>query len=97
MIVDGNSIGTHGWAINHQLPTISQLVHPAGLPPANSPFEAEDDNNFTTDAKNCLPSRSYDGRFSPPTLEASTRQPSLLLRCERRLVGRHGAAPCSAV
>jgi hypothetical protein len=25
------------------------LVHPAGLPPANSPFEAEDDNNFTTD------------------------------------------------
>jgi hypothetical protein len=27
------------------------LVHPAGLPPANSPFEAEDDNNFTTDAE----------------------------------------------
>ncbi len=27
------------------------LAHPAGLPPANSPFEAEDDNNFTTDAK----------------------------------------------
>ena len=26
-------------------------MHPAGLPPANSPFEAEDDNNFTTDAK----------------------------------------------
>src|SRR5205085_1229981 len=25
--------------------------HPAGLPPANSRFEAEDDNNFTTDAK----------------------------------------------
>jgi hypothetical protein len=25
-------------------------VHPAGLPPANSPSEAEDDNNFTTDA-----------------------------------------------
>ena len=40
------------------------LVHPAGLPPANSPFEAEDDNNFTTDAE---------------------------------MVGRHGAAPCSAV
>ena len=28
-----------------------KLVHPAGLPPANSPFEAEDDHNFTTDAK----------------------------------------------
>ena len=28
-----------------------KLVHPAGLPPANSPFEAEDDCNFTTDAK----------------------------------------------
>ena len=27
------------------------MVHPAGLPPANSPFEAEDDHNFTTDAK----------------------------------------------
>ena len=27
------------------------MVHPAGLPPANSPFEAEDDNNFTTDAE----------------------------------------------
>jgi len=27
------------------------LVHPAGLPPANSPFEAEDDSNFTTDAE----------------------------------------------
>jgi hypothetical protein len=27
-----------------------KVVHPAGLPPANSPFEAEDDHNFTTDA-----------------------------------------------
>jgi hypothetical protein len=27
-----------------------KLVHPAGLPPANSPFVAEDDCNFTTDA-----------------------------------------------
>ena len=26
-------------------------MHPAGLPPANSPFEAEDDNDFTTDAE----------------------------------------------
>ena len=26
-------------------------MHPAGLPPANSPFEAEDDHNFTTDAQ----------------------------------------------
>src|SRR5437867_3756095 len=32
-------------------PRAHELVHPAGLPPANSPFEAEDDNNFTTDAK----------------------------------------------
>ena len=30
---------------------VRKLVHPAGLPPANSPFEAEDDNNFTTDAE----------------------------------------------
>ena len=28
-----------------------KMAHPAGLSPANSPFEAEDDNNFTTDAK----------------------------------------------
>ena len=28
-----------------------RLVHPAGLSPADSPFEAEDDNNFTTDAE----------------------------------------------
>ena len=26
-------------------------MHPAGLPPADSPFEAEDDNSFTTDAE----------------------------------------------
>jgi len=32
-------------------PHARELVHPAGLSPANSPFEAEDDNNFTTDAK----------------------------------------------
>src|ERR1017187_2342167 len=33
-----------------------KLVHPAGLPPTNSPFEAEDDHNFTTDAEmvSCL-------------------------------------------
>ena len=32
-------------------PHARELVHPAGLPPADSPFEAEDDNNFTTDAE----------------------------------------------
>ena len=32
-------------------PHARKLVHPAGLPPANSPFEAEDDHNFTTDAE----------------------------------------------
>src|SRR6266550_1753140 len=32
-------------------PHARELVHPAGLPPANFPFEAEDDNNFITDAK----------------------------------------------
>jgi hypothetical protein len=31
--------------------TRHELAHPAGLPPADSPFEAEDDNNFTTDAE----------------------------------------------
>ena len=44
--------------------TERRLVRVAGLQPANSPFEAEDDNNFTTDAE---------------------------------MVGRHGAAPYSAV
>src|SRR6478736_1222662 len=32
-------------------PHARKMVHPAGLPPADSPFEAEDDNNFTTDAE----------------------------------------------
>src|ERR1041385_4064665 len=32
-------------------PHARKLVHPAGLPPANSPFEAEDDCSFTTDAE----------------------------------------------
>ena len=32
-------------------PHARKLVHPAGLPPANSSFEAKDDNNFTTDAE----------------------------------------------
>jgi hypothetical protein len=41
-----NQLGT----FNLQLVTL-KVVHPAGLPPADSPFEAEDDNNFTTDAK----------------------------------------------
>lgn len=31
-------------------PHARQLAHPAGLPPADSPFEAEHDHNFTTDA-----------------------------------------------
>ena len=31
--------------------TRHELAHPAGLPPADSPFEAEDDCNFTTDAE----------------------------------------------
>lgn len=35
------------FGLNH-LPAI--LAHPAELPPANSPFEAEDDYTFTTDA-----------------------------------------------
>src|ERR1051325_4598120 len=45
-------------------PHARQLAHPAGLPPANSPFEAEDDNNFTTDAKWCS------GRDSHPDVSA---------------------------
>ena len=32
-------------------PHARELVHPAGLPPANSSFEAKDDCNFTTDAE----------------------------------------------
>src|SRR5229473_3132606 len=56
--------------------TRRELVHPAGLPPANSPFEAEDDNYFTTDAEMaCRAEARTCGRQCPPTLEASARQP----------------------
>src|SRR5262245_55502217 len=36
-------------------PHARELVHPAGLPPADSPFEAEHDCNFTTDAEMAFP------------------------------------------
>ena len=46
------------------LTTARELVHPAGLPPANSPFEAEDDNNFTTDAEMVGPTGTRTLTFS---------------------------------
>jgi hypothetical protein len=41
----------HNWWFQIETPSSIKLAHPAGLSPANSPFEAEDDSNFTTDAK----------------------------------------------
>jgi hypothetical protein len=42
-----------------------KVVHPAGLPPADSPFEAEDDNNFTTDAKKAIEHRVHSNLTIP--------------------------------
>ena len=53
-------------------PHARKLVHPAGLPPANSPFEAEDDHNFTTDAEMACRAeartREFEDSRSKPTL-----------------------------
>ena len=38
-------------AVGSSNSALLKMVHPAGLLPANSPFEAEDDINFTTDAE----------------------------------------------
>ena len=40
-------LNLHSEICNLQL----KVAHPAGLSPANSPFEAEHDRNFTTDAE----------------------------------------------
>ena len=77
------------------------MAHPAGLPPANSPFEAEDDNNFTTDAEMEPMERVFAcghlhsrGAMRPAVYEtaAVAAEPR-----RHEMVGRHGAAPCSAV
>ena len=72
-----------------------KLVHPAGLPPANSPFEAEDDNSFTTDAE-----MEPMERFALSWGKCARQFTKLLLSLLSHIgemVGRHGAAPCSAV
>ena len=76
--------------------TRHELVHPAGLPPANSPFEAEDDYNFTTDAKWLAEPKLGERRWSsPPTLHrGSLRRPR---DGRRKLESRAGIAPAFAV
>ena len=57
--------------------TRQKMVHPAGLPPANSPFEAEDDNNFTTDALfagNSLLPAPKNKMFSPLVVDFTRTQ-----------------------
>ena len=71
------------------------MVHPAGLPPANSPFEAEDDNNFTTDAE-MEPMERLALSWGKRARQFTKLLLSLLSHIGE-MVGRHGAAPCSAV
>jgi hypothetical protein len=55
-----------------------KMVHPAGLPPADSPFEAEDDCNFTTDAKMARRAEArVCGNSCPPARCVLRREPSL--------------------
>ena len=70
-------------------PHARKLVHPAGLPPANSPFEAEDDHNFTTDA--FLETKIEDGEWK------MARPPSSIFYSpsSSQNVGRLGFAPSS--
>jgi len=65
------------------------MAHPAGLPPANSPFEAEDDCNFTTDA--------LSAEFGARSAEWKQPTATVIPHSALEMVGRHGAAPCSAV
>ena len=71
------------------------LVHPAGLPPTNSPFEAEHDNNFTTDAE-MEPMERLALSWGKRARQFTKLLLSLLSHIGE-MVGRHGAAPCSAV
>lgn len=70
------------------------MAHPAGLPPANSPFEAEDDCDFTTDAEMGPTERLA---LSWGNARQFTKLLLSLLSHIGKLVGRHGNAPCSAV
>ena len=72
--------------------TRRELAHPAGLPPANSPFEAEDDNDFTTDAEMGPMERLA---LSWGKARQFTKLVLSLLSHIGKLVGRHGFAPCS--
>ena len=68
------------------------VVHPAGLPPANSPFEAEDDCNFTTDAEMGPMERLA---LSWGHARQFTKLLLSLLSHIGKMVGCHGFAPCS--
>jgi hypothetical protein len=70
------------------------MAHPAGLPPANSPFEAEDDYNFTTDAEMGPTERLA---LSWGNARQFTKLLLSLLSHIGKMAGRHGNAPCSAV
>jgi hypothetical protein len=68
------------------------MVHPAGLPPANSPFEAEDDNSFTTDAVlNAEFGMRNENQNSPLLADPDSAFRTLHFALE--LVGRLGIAP----
>ena len=71
-----------------------QTQNLAGLPPANSPFEAEDDNNFTTDAE-MEPMERLALSWGKRARQFTKLLLSLLSHIGE-MVGRHGAAPCSA-
>jgi len=62
------------------------LVHPAGLPPANSPFEAEDDRNFTTDAE-WPAGPKLDGRVRLGRLRSKLRRGSFVFAVRRAKAG----------
>ena len=68
------------------------MVHPAGLPPANSPFEAEDDCNFTTDAAMGPMERlALSWGQCPAVYETA----AVAAEPHRQMVGRLGFAPSS--
>jgi hypothetical protein len=69
-------------------------VHPAGFSPADSPFEAECDNNFHHGCKLGPMERLA---LSWGNARQFTKLLLSLLSHIGKLVGRHGAAPCSAV
>jgi hypothetical protein len=93
-LIDGTLYYSHRFfqsTINYHLST-SEMAHPAGLPPANSPFEAEDDGNFTTDAEMEPTERLA---LSRGNARQFTKLLLSLLTHIGKMAGCHGNAPCS--